>query len=966
MSHDTFLSKLAKHLQSQYDLSRQELTLVFPNKRAAFYLRDELKKNSQQTIWMPQMLSIQEAFTQWSGIALADSLDVLFELIDIDAELHVEQNSDLNVFGSQATQMAKDFDDIDQYNIDAKFVFNYVLDNKKLEIWNFDEEKSKEKEKKYLHFFQSLYDYYLRLRDRLSKQGKGYYGMITRYLAELHEAELLERIGDRKIVFAGFNALTTTEERIIDTLVKNGKADILFDYDAYYLDDPNNEAGFFGRRYQAKHPQWLKNGISNRLQTEKKSIHIISASGNALQAKALQAKLQETNEERQAVILPDQNLLIPVLNGIPETYPGFNVSMGYPLAKTPVNQLVKEYFALCRRKRISRKITENGTERLAEGWYIWSVLHLMDLEIVKIIFPRNEQEAFSRWKYDAVQNGKFIFEDKDIDDLQQTPNIQAFLKCFLPHSDGRSPQVILDDISQVLAFVAQTIQAQDEANENNFLLNQVSEIGKVISRLQNIVECNTKYISDLQSVETLYRVLASGASLRLNSSATEGLQIMGLLETRCLDFERLHLLSANEGILPPDKSQGSFIPQFIRRACGLPGYAESQAVLAYHFYHLLQSGEEIYLYYNDLGETFGGEASRFILQIKHELAQNANITITEEAFSSAAEPSLEVKALCAQKSKETLTRLHYLTQEKGLSPSALSTYLNCPLKYFLHYIADIKDNSVEEDTGSNVIGTIIHDTLEFLFADYLPVDGKLQDIDKTLFDEKIKPLWEQKLAQSIAKNTPNGFPDVGFNYLHHVTIEQQLKNYLRYTSEQLKNSTLTILKTEEDLRANLHTNQGDFVFSGRADRIDQFDGLTRVIDYKTGHVDNSDLRVPVRHRSESALEYLRQIPDKAMQLLLYKYMYLKENAELSPDQVAGAIHGLKYANNIEFGLYRANIKKDDADADANFLGDDTFIKDMEAMLAAAVAEMLDSEIPFVQAEDDKKCSYCEFKLICKR
>ena len=966
MSQDTFLSKLAKHLQSQYELSRQELTLVFPNKRAAFYLRDELKKNSQQTIWMPQMLSIQEAFTQWSGIALADSLDVLFELIDIDAEQHVEQNSDLNVFGSQATQMAKDFDDIDQYNIDAKFVFNYVLDNKKLEIWNFDEEKSKEKEKKYLHFFQSLYDYYLRLRDRLSKQGKGYYGMITRHLSELPKAELLERVGDRKIVFAGFNALTTTEERIIDALVKNGKADILFDYDAYYLDDPNNEAGFFGRRYQAKHPQWLKDGISDRLQTEKKSIHIISASGNALQAKALQAKLQETNEERQAVILPDQNLLIPVLNGIPKTYSSFNVSMGYPLAKTPVNQLVKEYFALCRRKRISRKITENETERLAEGWYIWSVLHLMDLEIVKIIFPRNEQEAFSRWKYDAVQNGKFIFENNDIENLKQTPNIQAFLKILLPHADGRSPQAILDDINQVLAFIAQMIQAKGEANENNFLLNQVSEIGKIISRLQNIVERNTKYISDLQSVDTLYRALASGASLRLNSSAMEGLQIIGLLETRCLDFERLHLLSANEGILPPDKSMGSFIPQFIRRASGLPGYAESQAVLAYHFYHLLQSGEEIYLYYNDLGETFGGEASRFILQIKHELAQNANITITEEAFSSAAEPSLEVKALCAQKSEETLARLHYLTQEKGLSPSALSTYLNCPLKYFLRYIADIKDNSVEEDTGSNVIGTIIHDTLEFLFADYLPVDGKLQVIDKKLFDEKIKPLWEQKLAQSIAKNTPNGFPDVGFNYLNHVTIEQQLKNYLRYTSEQVKDSTLTILKTEEDLRSNLHTDNGDFVFGGRADRIDQFDGLTRVIDYKTGHVDNSDLRVPVRHLSESALEYLRQIPDKALQLLLYKYMYLKGNDKLSPDQVAGAIHGLKYANNIEFGLYRANIKKDDADADSNFLGDDTFIKDMEALLAAVVAEMLDPEIAFVQAEDDKKCGYCEFCLICKR
>ena len=323
-----------------------------------------------------------------------------------------------------------------------------------------------------------------------------------------------------------------------------------------------------------------------------------------------------------------------------------------------------------------------------------------------------------------------------------------------------------------------------------------------------------------------------------------------------------------------------------------------------------------------------------------------------------------MKSLCAQKSEETLTRLHYLTQEKGLSPSALSTYLNCPLKYFLHYIADIKDNSVEEDTGSNIIGTIIHDTLEFLFADYLPVDGKLQVIDKTLFDEKIKPLWEQKLAQSIAQNTPNGFPDVGFNYLNRVTIEQQLKNYLKYTSEQLKNSTLSILKTEGDLQATLQTDHGSYVFSGRADRIDQFDGLIRVIDYKTGHVDNNNLKVPVHHHDENVLDYLKLIPEKALQLLLYKYMYLKENQALSPNQVSGTIHGLKYANNIEFGLYQEAAKSNGADVD--FLGDESFISDMEAMLEAVVTEMLDTNIPFVQAEDNKKCGYCDFRMICKR
>ena len=432
--------------------------------------------------------------------------------------------------------------------------------------------------------------------------------------------------------------MTTTEERIINTLVRNSKAEILFDYDAYYVDDENNEAGLFARKYKKVHPQWIENGISKALTTESKTIHIINASGNAMQAKALQAILQEIHDEKQneskekqdeklAVILADENLLIPVLNSIPNTFSGFKVSMGYPITKTPVNQLVKECFTLYRHKRISRKINDNGTERVAEGWYIWPVLHLMDLEIIKIVFSRNELEAFSHWKQTAVKNGKFIFEDSDLESFQQMPNIQAFLKVILNKKDESSPAIILEDLNQVLVFISHLLQLKPEQERNQFLLNQVSEIGKIISRLQKVIGQNAQYVKDAHSLESLYRVLSSAASLKLNSSETDGLQIMGLLETRNLDFERLHLLSVNEGILPPDKSRGSFIPQFIRHACGLPDYADSQAVVAYNFYRLLQNGKDIYLYYNNLGDTSGGEASGFILQIKHELAKNPNIKI---------------------------------------------------------------------------------------------------------------------------------------------------------------------------------------------------------------------------------------------------------------------------------------------------------------------------------------------------
>ena len=961
MSQDSFISKLAKQIQDNYNLQKEGLTVVFPNKRAAYYLRNAFKKNCEQTLWLPQMISFEEAITQWSGITLVDNIDLLFELIDIDAQLNAKQESDLKVFGSQAAQIAKDFDEIDQYGIDAKGVFSYVLEHKRLEIWNFDEEKSKEKEKKYLQFFLSLHNYYSRLRERLASQGKGYYGMITRQLSELTEDELLEKVGEGKILFAGFNAMTATEERIINTLVRNGKAEILFDYDRYYLEDPNNEAGHFARRYQAKHPEWLNGGITDQLRTEQKTIHIISASGSTLQAKALQAKLQETNDTKQAVVLADENLLIPVLNAIPDngTYSDFKVSMGYPMANTPVSQLVKAFFTLCHHDKIKR----NAGEQVTEGWYIWPIFNLMDLEIVKIVFPKAETAAFNRWKTDSVNSGKFIFEEKDLDDFKPITGIHEFLSIILTGLSNRTPMALLTTLDRLLAFLTHTLLAKESDSRPNFLINQVSEIGKYISRLMQIAERNTNYVKDLQSVEILYRLLVSGATIKLKSDSTDGLQIMGLLETRNLGFERLHLLSVNEGILPPDKSRGSFIPQFIRRASGLPSYAESQAVVAYNFYRLLQNGKDIYLYYNDLGESSGGEASRFILQIKHELAKNANIKIVEEAFESESESAPDSTPISAQKA-EALDRLHYLIGEKGLSPSALSTYLNCPLKYYLRYIVQIKDESVEEDVGANDIGTVIHDTLELLFADYLPHDGNQVIINKDLFDKKIKTQWEKKLAEAMAKVFPKGFPDVGFNYLNHVTIEQQLKNYLEYTSKQLAHGDLIILETEGELRACLKTGQGDYVFSGRADRIDRYGGVIRVIDYKTGHVDNADLKLPVRHHSDNDLDYLRTIPDKALQLLMYKYMYLKEHHTQEP--VEGSIHGLKYANTIEFNLSKITPKDEDADANVDFLGDRSFITDMEAMLKAVVDEMLDTKKPFEQAKNDDKCKYCEFKLICKR
>ena len=964
-----FISRLAQHITAKYDLKSQNLTIVFPNKRAAFYLRSEFKRIINDNIWLPQMLSIEEAVTQWSGITLVDNLDLLFELIDIDAGLHpnkIKRDNDLRIFGSQATQMAKDFDEIDQYDVNAHELFNFIIADKELQVWNFDEEKRLEKEKKYLHFFHSLHDYYLKLRDRLATQDKGYYGMITRRLAHLDDTDLCQAVGNSQIIFAGFNALTRTEETIIEKLINNGKAEIIFDYDRYYIEDENNEAGLFARRYQQQHERWMQNGISKRLLDEEKHIHIVPCSGSTIQAKALQNNLKTTDDKETTVVLADENLLIPVLNAIPDTptYSEFKVSMGYPLQQTPINQLIKEYFVLQRGKKIKRKISVKGEEKTIEGWYLWPILHLMDLELVKIIFNAKETKTFTDWKQKAVDQGTFIFEENHLEDFKDFPDLQKFIHLILKTS--KTPEQVLNSVREMLCFVTQKAQKQSQNNDLLFLLNQVSEIGKIINRLDLVIKKHKEYVTDSQDVELLFRIVNIGNAIKLNNSTTEGLQIMGLLETRNLDFDKIHILSVNEGILPTEKPQGSFIPNFIRKAHDLPDYYEKQAVFAYHFYHLLQSANDIYLYYNDVGNNSGGEPSRFILQILQELPKrNAKIRITQEPFAGQTANIGQKQALAADK-KPTMETLKQIVCEKGLSPTAISTYINCPFRFYLKYIKKIEDNSVDEDTGSNITGSIIHKTFESLFLPYLPIDGQRQIIDKELFINKIKPNAEKELQKAIEEKLPGGLSDIGYNYMDKLALHKWLHAYLDYTEKCLEKDGLIMLELESNLSSSITINGLQCNFAGYADRIDKYGVTYRVIDYKSGKVDDDSVKLPYREEGETDIDYLKRIPEKALQLLLYKYFYLKKNPNIRPQDITAAIHSLRRSKEMQCELVKAMPKKSDS-AEVPFLLDETFTDDMEKLLTALIEEMLDTDIPFSQCEEGSKvCGYCEFCDICRR
>ena len=933
-----FINELAEHIKAHYDLKNEELTVVFPNKRAAFYLRSRFKEIYQDDIWLPQMLSIQEAMTQWSGIRLVDNVDMMFELIAIDAE-RFHNNNSISVFGSMATQMADDFDEIDQYQVDADHLFSYIYDEKKIGIWQLDGQATP-KEQQYLEFFASLKTYYHELRRRLEQQGKGYYGMITRHLASLDDKALIEKTGNKAILFAGFNALTPTEQKIIDTLYRNGHSEVIWDFDRYYIEDPQNEAGYFAQRYIKKDVPWKPTVFSDRLLHDHKEIHLIGVRGKTIQAKALQSLLQVEHEVNAAVILAEESLIIPVLNAIPDRpeYPAIKVSMGYPMRQTSLSHFVQEYFTLHIK---GRKINDRG-------WYLWPILRILNLELVKTIFSKEENAQIDHYKDRIMQGMLFIFDQNDFEDSCKSEDLRQFARLLLEAPEGQASSVangMLHQLTKLLAFIANKIE-QDDMHEKRFLLNQVSETGKAVNRLHDIMERHQNYIQNPTDLELLYRLVANNLSIKLNNSTTDGLQIMGLLEARNIDFKTFYMIGVNEGVLPADKSTGSFIPYHIRKECHLPDYHEKQAVYAYHFYRQLQNAERVYYLYNTSGSGNGGEPSRFLLQLKYELAlKNPKIELIEETFSNSTEQINHPERLLIHKDVSVMAALNQkietLDPKYALAPTSISTFIQCPLRFYLKYVVRIQDNSLDEETQSNVLGNIAHHTLELFYRKYIDTL-----ITKDLFNIKLKPSMDETLKTVIQDMFRQGLPNAGYNYLNQLAIDRLLQNYLQYEEKQLSEHDLCITHLEQLLSTNLSINNKDYCIAGTADRIDRFNGLIRIVDYKTGVVEEKDVVVP------KTINQLTDIPEKAMQLLIYKYLYLKANKGTNPKEVTACLFALLNQR----VCYELQIE--------NEALNNNFIGEMDRILTEIITTMTDPTTPFAQPDSSKACHYCDFKVIC--
>ncbi len=907
-----FIQKISDYITSHYDLTKENITIVFPNKRAALQLRTELAKTIKNNFWVPQILSIQQAMEEWSGLQLIDNIEVIFEIIKMNQE-----------FFPYAAQMAKDFDEIDQYGVNAEKLFAHLKDAKEIEEWNLTLENGVESN--YLKFFGSLISYYNNLRETLSQNYQGYYGLITKKIASFDDSALQKCTKGRKIIFAGFNALTTTEENIIVRMVESGNAVMLWDLDKYYFEDEQQEAGHFARRFFKKHPNIEKNFVSDSFLTQEKNINVISVSGNAVQTNALQIQLSKTSDNQQdkcAIILADESLLIPVLNAIPDTTGNIQVTMGYPFDKTIVYHFVDQWFRY--------QNTLSGDE---DKIYLWTFLRFCNSDFIKLIFNGLEYNKLNSWLVKLAKDSVYYFKKSNLIQFEDNKQLFDFLNIAI--RKWKNANDCVNSLKEILILSIAKLGKND-----NFVKNQVSVAGRIANRLELLLNKYSDYIQIID-LQMLYTQVAGQMTINLQGEK-DGLQIMGLLETRNLDFDVIHFLSVNEGILPQNKNNNSLIPFDLRKAYGLPTYDQQQAVYAYHFYRLLQNAKKINLYYNNIADLSGmGEPSRFIRQLEYEYAKNnPKVKLEYLQYKS---PSINDKGSVIEVAKTD----EILNKIQKLSPTSIGVYVRCPLQYYWKNIEKIEDKSPDEEIQVNVVGSIIHATLDHFYKLF----GH-EVISLALFDEMYKKHFKECYHKSLIDNGfANGLPDTGFNYLNKTVIDNMLENFIRYEKKFLEDGIqMSIIDTEVELNKEVDYQGHKVMLHGFADRIDKVGEEIRVIDYKTGKVNPYDVKIGIKHDS------ITSMAEKSIQLLMYKYLYLHNHPEVKPELVQPGIVGFQ---KLSHGLYNLEI---------NELHDlsTSFEATCDKYFSDFLEEIFNKEIPFAQTEEVKNCGFCDFKSICKR
>lgn len=983
----TFLEELAEKIHKDFQVL-EEVTLVFPNRRASLYFRKHLGMLLSKPAFSPKLLTIEDFISGFSSARVPDKLELIYVLHSVYQQLvrgSGEEESTpeaIDQFYFWGDMLLRDFDEVDKYLIDANQLFKDLSHQKELDssfdfltdeqreflksFWsNFDEAETANK-KKFLFVWRRLSEVYSVFKEELTKRGYAFEGMLHREVAE--KSMSLSFDDPRKLIFAGFNALTAAEEKIISHFVEKG-ATVHWDMDTYYVNNVAQEAGKFFREYQEHNV--LRKTFGSDIPShfaqkiiDKKPINLYGAPQPIGQVKLMAQILNEAiargmKPEETLIVLPDEKLLLPVLHSISPGIEKLNVTMGFPLSSTPVFNFVELIIDL----QINRK---------ADHFNHRQVLALLGHPYVvaadagsaqskrKEILKNNWVHIPKSYLATEVMLHRALFREIDLSSVQQPLSaLTKYIKQILTEVGSLSS---LGDLDKEYAFhfikffnrLDEVFSGERKSPEGSHVILTSTSAEPEDTGL----ELKNENVAHLKSFLRLFRQLIRTNKIPFSGEPLRGLQIMGVLETRNLDYKNVFVLSLNEGAFPALSGKGSYVPYSIRKAYKLPTVEHQDAIYSYLFYRVLQRAENISLFYNSETDVLGqGEMSRYLQQILFE----SGIPVEKKVLHNSIQPE-GITPIVLKKDKQVIEQLIKLNEGniyfKGISPSALNTYIECRLKFYLRHVAKIREtDEVEEELDARVLGNFLHDVMEHFYKEIgeRKKSSLIEERDFDGADARIDLLIDKVFISAYRLDPSKRVKYEG----QRLVVKEIVKKFSHRIIEIDKLHAPFHIEglEQEGLTFNVKLDIAPYkaVVGGKIDRVDRKNNQVRVIDYKTGKdklnfESVASLFMRDSKRNKAAFQTL-------MYALLYKSNFL-DKADNNTQLIPGLINRLNlFDEDFTFGLRVGRDQLTDVTR---------ILPEFEMHLKTLFEDLFNPDQQFDQTTDLENCKFCPYTAICYR
>ena len=954
----SFLEYVAADLLQKYGTNLSRIAVVFPNKRAALFLNEHLARLAGKPLWSPAYITISELFRKHSQRQVADPIQLVCELHQCFTEC-TGINESLDHFYGWGQLLLSDFDDLDKNMASAEHVFANLRDFHEYDdtsylneeqrailrqfFSNFSEEHNSELKRRFLQLWSHIYDIYQTFNHKLSTQGLAYEGALYREVVEREEIDFEYDT----YIFIGFNMLQQVEQTLFRRMKEDGKARFYWDYDHYYLN--SNEAGYFIAQYLNDFPNELDNhddAIYNNF-AKKKTITYISAPTENIQARYISSWLLQENriaDNRQtAVVLCNENLLQTAIHCIPTEVEKVNITTGYPLSQTPITSFVNLLITL----------QTNG--------YVAETNHYR-LRHVNLVLRHPYSHYISTASnslYDELNSQKIYYPTAAL--LSKDEGLTLLFSIEHASSTEQFNANLLLWLMSVIRLIAKAI-SKDGVEASPFTQESIFRMYTLLNRLSDLVESGILNIDTL-TLQRLITQIVSATSIPFHGEPIEGIQMMGVLETRNIDFDHVLLLSCNEGNLPKGLSDTSFIPYSIRKVYGLTTIDHKVAIYAYYFHRLLQRAGDITIVYNNStndGQT--GEMSRFMLQMMVESGHQIHIQTLQ-----AGQAPIQRTLQPITKTDTVMQLLRKRFEENLLTPTAINRYMRCQLQFFYRYVSGIiePDNDDEDNIDNRIFGNIFHLAAQLVYEKLMQKSRMImaKDIEYLLqTDVDIERAVDEAFKQALfqIKDTARKLPPLdGLQIINREVIIKYIRQLFKIDRRL---TPFTILGLEKTVRMDYQITVGSDTFTttlgGMIDRLDSIttpDGeeQIRVIDYKTG---SRRLKALADVDAIFAQESLKDHSDYYLQAFLYSHIVRLKSIDKA---VSPALLFIQHAGTDD---YNPTLCLGREPVNDIAVVSESYMK----QLSSLISDIFNPALSFTPTDDKKRCTNCPYAHLCGR